>query len=153
MKNEMQVCRNNLWSPFSLSGWGPGMGRLERELGRFFDGAGLFETAWPALNLRKTETGLEAALEVPGFEPEQLEVQVENGHLVVRGNRQEEKEETEAEVLVRECRTGSFERSVKLPWKADPEGIRARYHQGILRVEVPRAVEDQPRRIQITAGE
>ncbi len=72
--------------------------------------------------------------DIPGVDPDKdLDVRVQDGHLVVRGERKEE----EREKYRHEVRYGSFSRSVTLPAGAHVDEISARYQDGVLEVRVP----------------
>lgn len=148
MKNELRMQRNEAWPVWA----GMGLGRLERELGRFFDFPGSLEAPWPALNIREDEAGITVEAELPGFAADQIEVQVENGQLVLSGTRVEETRDEGAETLLQERRSGAFKRVVNLPWKVATENIAARYREGILTVTLPRAEEDKPRKIEVSTN-
>lgn len=78
-------------------------------------------------------------LEAPGMEPDEFSLQVIDGMLVVRGQKQLQRERREGRYHVSECAYGSFERAIQLPDKVDSEQARARYRRGVLRVELPKS--------------
>jgi len=78
-------------------------------------------------------------LEAPGMEPDELTLQVIGDMLVVRGQKQHQRERTEGHYHVSECAYGSFERAVRLPDEVDSEKATARYRRGVLRVELPKS--------------
>ncbi len=97
------------------------------------------ETAgWaPALDARMDSGELHVRLELPGIDPNEVDIEVDNGVLSVSGERRHE-ETTEGDGWVRrEMRTGRFERRIALPEGADAEGVRASYDAGILDIAVP----------------
>ena len=86
---------------------------------------------------------------LPGFKPENLDVNVERGVLTLSGQTESEQERKERNYLLREKRSGRFSRSLHLPpsYTADP--TQATFEHGVLRLVFPKAEEAKPRRIQI----
>ena len=77
-------------------------------------------------------------LEAPGMEKADFDLEVLDGHLIIRGEKRVEEERTEGRYHISECAYGSFERAIPLPDEVDADGGRATYRNGILRVELPR---------------
>ena len=104
----------------------------------------------PAVDVRESKDALEISTELPGIEPKEVEVCVENGVLTLKGSRQFEKA-TEGETYHRVERAyGSFERSFSLPTNVDPERVQAVYRHGVLHLTLPKREEAKPRSISIT---
>lgn len=82
-------------------------------------------------------------LEAPGMDKDDFDLKVLENHLVVRGEKRIERESTQGRYHVTECAYGRFERVVPLPERVDSEKARAKYKNGVLRVELPKA---EPRR-------
>jgi HSP20 family protein len=91
-------------------------------------------------------------LEVPGIEEKDLDVRVENNTLTVKGERKFEKEEKEENFHRIERRYGSFYRAFTLPSTVDTEHIGASYHAGVLKLELNKKAEAQPKQIKINVG-
>jgi HSP20 family protein len=102
-----------------------------------------------AAELREDSDALVVKLEIPGMEPEQLDVDVVDDFLVVRGEKRVEREEARGRYHVMECAYGSFERAVPLPMPVDPTRTRARYHHGVLTITMPKLTPSQTRRIKV----
>ena len=103
----------------------------------------------PSVDVRETKDALEIAAELPGLEPKDVEVSVENGILTLRGSRQFEKA-TEGETYHRVERAyGSFERSFSLPTNVDSEKVKAVYRHGVLHLTLPKREEAKPKSIAI----
>ena len=103
----------------------------------------------PAVDVRESKDALEISTELPGIEPKEVEVSVENGVLTLKGSRQFEKA-TEGETYHRVERAyGSFERSFSLPTNVDPERVQAVYRHGVLHLTLPKREEAKPRSISI----
>ncbi len=75
-----------------------------------------------------------------------IEVKVGNGHLTIKGEKQEEKEEKEKNYYLHERHFGSFERSFELPDGADAGKIEATFKKGVLTVTVPKNPKRRSRR-------
>lgn len=88
-------------------------------------------------------------LEVPGIDQKDLDVRVENHTLTVKGERKLEKEEKEQNFHRVERRYGSFYRSFTLPNTVDTESVAASYNAGVLKLELKKKAEAQPKQIQI----
>ncbi len=107
----------------------------------------------PSVDVRETKEALELQVEVPGIEPKDVTVSVENGVLTLKGTRNFEKA-TEGETYHRiERAYGLFERSFTLPTNVNPEKIEARYRQGVLQLSIPKREEAKPKAISIKVEE
>ncbi len=91
-------------------------------------------------------------LEVPGLDPNDFQLEVVEGTLVVSGHKRIERERTEGEYRISECAYGSFARRMPLPDEVDASRAAARYRQGVLRVELPKTGRGRRRRIDVKAG-
>lgn len=88
-------------------------------------------------------------LEVPGMEKGDFNLQVLDNYLVVRGEKQVEREHTEGHYYVTECAYGKFERAIPLPEDIEGSKARATYSNGVLRIELPKAETGRRRTITI----
>jgi HSP20 family protein len=88
-------------------------------------------------------------LEVPGIEQKDLDVRVEDHTLTVKGERKFEKEEKEENFHRIERRYGSFYRAFTLPLTVDTESVAASYNAGVLKLELKKKPEAQPKQIEI----
>ena len=106
----------------------------------------------PSTDVYRTNGNLVVKADLPGLKKDEVEVRVEGGFLVVRGERKEEKEEKGKEYYRSECSYGSFYRRVPLPDEVDPEKISAKVHDGVLEVTVPlpAAATKEAKKIQVT---
>ncbi|MEV6178964.1 Hsp20/alpha crystallin family protein [Streptomyces sp. NPDC052016] len=89
--------------------------------------------------------------DIPGIDPETIELDVERNVLNVRAERRSPAPE-DAEVLVAERPTGTFTRQLFLGDTLDTERIDASYEAGVLTLRIPVAEQAKPRRIQISGG-
>ncbi|MEV4785953.1 Hsp20/alpha crystallin family protein [Streptomyces tuirus] len=90
--------------------------------------------------------------DLPGIDPETIELDVERNVLNVRAERRSPAPEG-AEPLVAERPTGTFTRQLFLGDTLDTERIDASYESGVLTLRIPVAEQAKPRRIQITGGD
>jgi HSP20 family protein len=120
---------------------------LDRLMGRAFS-----RDAWmPALDVRESEDRFDVKVDLPGLNPEDVNVTFEDGMLTISGKRHfetEDKGETWHRV---ERGFGTFARSVRLPQTADPDGIEASFDKGVLSVTVPKSEQAKPKTIQVQA--
>jgi HSP20 family protein len=103
----------------------------------------------PPVDVRETETGFTVRVEVPGVAKDQIQVNLENNTLTVRGEKKQVVDETKGQWHHVERAWGSFERSIALPVRVDGDKIAARYQDGVLEITVPKSDEAKPREIKI----
>jgi HSP20 family protein len=111
----------------------------------------------PAVDIYEDDEKVVLKLEVPGVEEKDLDVSVENHTLTVKGERKFEKEKPEAgekdqNFLRVERRYGSFYRAFTLPNTVDTENVVASYTAGILKLELTKKPEAQPRQIKVNVA-
>lgn len=108
----------------------------------------------PAMDVEETDDVVRLTLEVPGVDPGNVDITVDDGVLTVSGERRHERKEGDVEhgAGLVERRYGRFERSVTLPEYADAERIEARCEHGVLTIEMPRTAQSRRRRIEIGRG-
>jgi HSP20 family protein len=129
---------------------------LNRLFGRTFTGSESMRPAasgsWmPAMDVFETEDRIVATLELPGIEPKDVEVSVEDSTLTVSGTRDFTSETNEENYHRVERRYGSFTRSISLPQTVDMEKVGARFDKGVLTIEVPKVERAKPKKIEIEA--
>ena len=106
----------------------------------------------PAVDIYEDPKKVVLKLEVPGIEEKDLDVRVENNTLTVKGERKFEKEEKEENFHRIERRYGTFFRSFTLPSTVDSEHINASYTNGVLKLELSKKPEAQPKQIKVNVG-
>lgn len=135
------------WSPLNeLERMRKGMDDLMERFGTLPGSAG---GPFP-VNVYDTGEDILAVLEVPGIPREALQVDLRENALTVSGTRGEASYK-EASALRRECPTGSFTRTLRMPVKVDADRISAQYRDGLLSVRMPKSEEAKPRQIAINA--
>ena len=124
-----------------------------RDLDRFFDESpnrGAATTWMPRIDVFGKEDALIVRAEVPGVDPEAIDVTVEGDTLTISGSRTfETSEEVEAGYHRRELFEGAFKRTVLLPDGVDAEDITATSREGILEISVPKRPEVLPRKVTV----
>ena len=106
----------------------------------------------PAVDIYEDAKKIVLKLEVPGIEEKDLDIRVENHTLTVKGERKFEAEEKEQNFHRIERRYGSFFRAFTLPSTVDTESVQASYNAGVLKLELAKKAEAQPKRIKINVG-
>jgi HSP20 family protein len=110
------------------------------------------EAAYPALNAWTNENEAVVTAEIPGINPETLDIQVIGDTLTIRGSREEEKLDESATVLRRERSAGNFSRSLQFPFHLEAEKVNAQAKNGVLTITLPRAEAEKPKKITLKAG-
>src|ERR1700759_3835956 len=106
----------------------------------------------PAVDIYEDSKKVVLKLEVPGIEEKDLDIRVENNTLTVKGERKFEKEEKEENFHRIERRYSSFYRAFTLPSTVDSEHVQASYQNGILKLELSKKPEAQPKQIKVSVG-
>ena len=126
--------------------------KLHRDVSRLFhDTRPAARHSYPALNFWSNEDTAVVTAELPGFNIGNIDISIVNDNLTIKGEKKPVKHGEEDILHRQECRTGQFQRSIKIPFKANVENIAANFRNGVLNVTVPRAEEDKPRKIEIKA--
>lgn len=127
------------------------MSRMLDELNRTW-GEGDAATAYPRLNAYSNDEGLLLTMEVPGIDPASLDVTVQDNVLTIAGSFPA-RERREGESYHRsERRTGKFERRLTLPFRVQPDKVKAECRRGVLAVVLPKPEEEKPRKIAVRAA-
>jgi HSP20 family protein len=126
--------------------------RMRRWMDHVFDfqeGGASFQ---PPVDLYETAQGLALRMELAGVTSDDLSLTICGQELVIRGQRRPFPREEMTRFLRHEIGYGSFERRFLLPAAIDPEGLQARFVEGILEVDLPRRIPSS-RRIPVTDTE
>ena len=140
-------------------GWGNRANPLQEEIkqvfDRFFnetegDASSVVTSQWvPRVDIKEEPNRFVILADLPGVDPNQIEVNMDKGILSIRGERQSE-ERMEGERYSRVERAhGIFYRRFALPENADPDGVAATGRHGVLEITIPKRPESTPRRISV----
>ncbi|MBE3577817.1 MAG: Hsp20/alpha crystallin family protein [Limnochordales bacterium] len=94
--------------------------------------------SFPPIDVQETDTAYVISADLPGFDKNQLQLWIDENVLTIKGQQDEIYREERGGYLRQERRTGSFVRHIPLPDDIEPEGIRAEFDKGVLRITVPR---------------
>ncbi len=137
------------WSPYrDMSA----LSRMFDEAWRGNESAESASSLMPRLDICETEQSYHIEVDMPGINPENLEVKLEKGLLTVVGRREERRDEQKRHVLVQERRFGTFVRSLQLGADVDADKVQARFKDGVVAIEVPKRASSLPRQIPVTQG-
>ncbi len=103
----------------------------------------------PPVDVYEDEQGIRLKMEVPGIDEKDIEIQLENNLLTVRGQRKLESETKEENYHRIERRYGSFTRSFTLPNTVNPEEVKAGYSKGVLSISLGKKAEAKPKQIKV----
>ena len=106
---------------------------------------------FPAVNVFINQDGVIITAELPGVRSEDLDILTHRDSVTLSGERHTETEEAQG-YHRRERGRGRFVRTVSLPFVVDPNKVEADLVHGVLTLDLPRAEEDKPRRINVKAS-
>ena len=104
------------------------------------------------MDVYETEDKIVAKLELPGIEPANVDVSVEDSTLTISGTREFSDEVKEESYHRVERRYGSFTRAITLPQTVDTENVDANFDKGVLTIEVAKVEKAKPKKIQVKAS-
>ncbi len=146
----MQLVR---WNPMNE------MFSFRRPLSRVFDDFFLPRTTtedgsltwgWnPVVDIYDNEDNIVIKAELPGVSKKDIEIDIKDRVLTLKGERSADNEVKEDNYYRRESTYGRFERSFTLPVNVDPDRIKADYHDGVLKIEVTKPEDQKPKQITV----
>jgi HSP20 family protein len=109
----------------------------------------------PKIDISETDTELKIRAELAGVSEKDIEVVLNDDILTIRAEREFEREEDKEDYHLVEMSYGTFQRSLQLPYRVDPNQVQARFENGILNITVPKAkAQQRSNRIEVQgAGE
>jgi len=137
---------------------------LQREIDRLFDD---FTRGWPtvgwptaggtaelipSMDVAETEKEIEITAELPGLEEKDVQVNVSDNVLTIKGEKKSEKEQKNKNYRMFEGSYGSFYRTIELPAGINPDGIQANLSNGVLKVTVPKPAPAQVKKVEVKAA-
>ena len=135
MRRDMDRLFSRIWDDFSM----PAFPRTAREI--------------PSINISETETDLIVQAEIPGVNPEDLDVSLVEDIMTIKGELREEIVRESENVHRIERRYGTFSRTLQLPCKVMIDDIKASYQKGILNIVMPKCKPEAVREIKIRIGQ
>ena len=134
--------------------------RLQRDLDRLLgasvapaeESAATASDWLPAVDIKEEPNGFVIHADLPGVSPKDIDVTLENGLLTIRGERRVEAREERDGYRRVERASGLFFRRFSMPDTAAPDGVEAKYANGVLEVRIPKQPQVQPRRIKVDAA-
>lgn len=136
------------WDPFR---------ELQREVGRLFETLEPFQPwrvarQFPAINLYDTGDRYVLTAQLPGMNPEDLDLSITGETLTMKGERKRPEGVTDESYRRQECHFGRWTRTISLPDRVESTAVTASFAQGILTVTLPKAEGAKPRHISVTAA-
>jgi HSP20 family protein len=146
-----------------LSRWDPfrELRRMEGTVDRLWQGLGPY-TGGPTSDVESWGIPLDIVREgddivvhasVPGIKPQEVSVTIEENVLTVTGHTEVDEEQTEGTYLMRERRTGSFRRSLRLPDYVDADKAESTYEAGVLTITLPRVEAKKAKQLTVEVKE
>lgn len=129
------------------------MEKMRQQLDRMADNIPYRSTpSFPALNVWSNTDGLLVTAEVPGVEPENLDIAIVNQTLTLSGSRNPVDLDEHARYHRQERGYGEFKRTIELPYRIAADKVEAKFKNGVLTIILPRVEEEKPRRIMVQAA-
>jgi HSP20 family protein len=133
----------------------PDLDLIERRFRRMFDGFPLMPAfvspELPAADVYETQEEFVVELEVPGYDEDDLGVEVSDHTLTIRGTRTESEDEGDKAYRLRERLECTFERRFVLPGQVDMEHLAAEFNKGVLTVHAPKLAAAKQRTVAISS--
>jgi HSP20 family protein len=141
------------WEPFNELRWmQENVDRLWKDFyGPGGDGAEIEHWAIP-LDVMEEGDNIVIHASMPGVDPKNIDVSIENDVLTIKGHTREEREHTEGNYLMRERRSGAFHRSLRLPDTVNTEKAHPYYDHGVLTVTLPKVEGKKARKLTVATG-
>ena len=134
---------------------------LQQEIDRLFDdftrgfpslGSAVTNVALPTMDVAETDKEVEITAELPGLEEKDVQINVADNILTIRGEKKAETEQKDKNYRLVERSYGSFERSLELPKGIDLDAIKASIDKGVLKVTVPKRAPAQVKKVEVKAA-
>jgi HSP20 family protein len=134
--------------------WGM-LDQMRKEMDRMFENrsdenSNVVTSDWvPAVDVKEEQDAFIIKADIPGVDPNDIEVHMENGMLTIRGSREQESREERDGYKRVERVSGNFYRRFGLPDTADADKITAKSNHGVLEIRIPKQEKVQPRKITV----
>ena len=142
------------WRPSEVFDPMTELDRMREEFDRFFGLepmiSGLFDRVKsPAIDVVEKDDAFVVTCDLPGVDMKDLEVNIANNVLTIKGEKKDSREVKEAKVYRQESWFGSFQRTLSLPDIVDPDKIEAVMKDGVLKITLPKKEEVKPKQIAV----
>jgi HSP20 family protein len=139
------------YAPFSdIEDFPAGLRLFQDSINRLLSDDGGKTRPWaPAVDILETENELVLKADVPGVDLKDIDIQLENGTLTVKGERKFEKEATNKGFHRMERSYGSFVRIFTVPETVEAENVKAAYEAGVLTITLPKKEIAKPKAIKV----
>jgi len=144
----MKLSQIGCWSPLSFDDWRQEMNRLFEDSFERSDGSS--RATAPLADFAETDHAYEVSLDLPGLQPDELDVQFHDGQLSISGVRKQAEKEDGKTFHRMERNHRDFRRVISLDNEVDADNIKARYEHGVLTVTAPKVAAIQPKKIAVT---
>jgi HSP20 family protein len=129
---------------------GSEMQRLQRDMNRLFTGFSQpYGHDFPAINVWIGEKDAIVVAEIPGVDPQQVDISIAGDTMTLSGSREKEILKEGESYHRQERNHGHFTRTLQVPFQVDASNVEAKYEKGVLRIALPRSNEDKPKKISI----
>jgi HSP20 family protein len=129
------------------------LGSMENEMNRMLSRyAYPTSSEFPAFNVWGTNDQVIVTSEIPGIDPNSIDISVSGTTLTVRGLRDPEQAEKGASYHRRERWYGKFSKTIELPFTIEAEKVEARFSKGILYITLPRSETEKPRKVKVKSA-
>jgi HSP20 family protein len=126
--------------------------RLQREMNSLFEHRPRAAAGYPAMNIWADDESAIITTEVPGVQPEDIDISILNRTLTLKGSRTPDEVGENVRYHRQERGYGKFARTVQLPFRVDAEQVQASFKNGVLEIKLPRAEADKPRKIEVKSA-
>ena len=140
------------WDPFNE------LRQMQDTMNRIWKGypgpaeSGGFEAWAVPLDVVRKGDDIEVRASVPGGAPGDIQITVENDVLTINGQTESEKETAEGDFLMRERRSGSFHRALRLPDTVDVDRAETSYDNGVVTINFPKLESKKAKKLSLTVG-
>lgn len=140
------------WQPFRE------LDEMQQEMNRLFDNFGFnsslaqkdnFTNFVPPAEMEESEDAIQVRLEVPGMNPDDLDVQVNAESISIRGERKSESTTEDKGIKRSEFRYGTFQRVIPLSSRINQNDVQANYNNGVLELTLPKAEEEKQKAVKV----
>jgi HSP20 family protein len=129
---------------------------MQKEINRMFEDFGrgslmrlsATETS-PRIDVAETDNAIEVTAELPGIDEKDVDVVLRDDLLTIKGEKKSEREEKKKDYHLIERSFGSFARSIRLPFEADSEAVKASFAKGVLKITIAKPAEVKDKTVKI----